>query len=49
MCLHVFVCMGGEKNEHNDGREGEKLKQFQYLMFLFEVPLKILELRLSLL
>lgn len=49
MCLHVFVCLGGERSECSDGREGEKLQKFQYLMFLYEVPLKILQLGLSLL
>lgn len=46
MCFHVFVCMGGERSECSGGREGEKLNQFQYLMFLFEMSLKILQLLL---
>lgn len=37
LCEYVckFVCTGGERSESVDGREGEKLMQFKYLMFLF--------------
>lgn len=48
VCMCLFVREEKEVNTMTEEKV-KKLKQFQYLMFLFEVPLKILQLGLSLL